>query len=180
MARGVLLQLDTESSTIPGMAMAKERTPSTPALRMLKEHGVHFTVRPYKYEERGGTRIAARELGIDEHIAIKTIVMEDDNGYPFIILMHGDREISTKTMARIVESKRVTPCDPQTALKYTGYVVGGTSPFGTKKTLPIYVEKSILDLPKIMINGGRKGLLVEMSPHDLVSVLKPTTVSVGY
>ncbi|MBN2254663.1 MAG: Cys-tRNA(Pro) deacylase [Deltaproteobacteria bacterium] len=160
--------------------MAKERIPSTPAIRMLKEHGVDFTVRPYKYEERGGTRIAARELGINEHSAVKTIVMEDDGEHPFIVLMHGDKEISTKTMARILESKTVTPCNPQTALKHTGYVVGGTSPFGTKKTLPTYVEKTILDLPKIFINGGKRGLLVEMSPGDLVSILNPKAVSVGY
>jgi Cys-tRNA(Pro) deacylase len=162
------------------MTMAKEKIPSTPAIRILKEHGVNFTVRPYKYEERGGTRVAARELGIDEHTAVKTIVMEDDGAHPFIVLMHGDMEISTKTMARILESKTVTPCTPQTALKNTGYLVGGTSPFGTKKTLPVYVEKTILELPKIFINAGKKGLLVEMSTKDLVSILNPTAVSVGY
>ena len=160
--------------------MTKDKIPTTPAIRMLKEYGIDFIPRPYKYEERGGTRVASRELGIDEHIAIKTIVMEDDGKNPFIILMHGDKEISTKNMARILRSKVVNPCNPQTAQKYTGYLVGGTSPFGTKKKLPIYAEESIFSLPKIYINAGKKGLLVEMSPVDLVKILNPTFVSVGY
>jgi len=162
------------------MAMAKNKIPMTPAIRMLKENGVDFISCPYKYEERGGTKAASRELGIDEHVTIKTIVMEDDVKNPFIILMHGDKEISTKNMARALGSKTVAPCNPQTAQKHTGYLVGGTSPFGTKRRLPIYAEESIISLPKIYINAGRKGLLVEMSPEDLVKILNPTLVSVGY
>lgn len=160
--------------------MAKDKIPTTPAIRMLKEYGIDYIPRPYKYEERGGTRVASRELGIDEHMAIKTIVMEDDGKNPFIILMHGDKEISTKNMARILRSKAVNPCNPQTAQKYTGYLVGGTSPFGTKTKLPVYAEESIFSLPKIYINAGKKGLLVEISPVDLVKILNPTLVSVGY
>jgi len=160
--------------------MAKDKIPSTPAMRLLKEYSVDFIPCPYKYEERGGTRVAARELGIDEHAAVKTIVMEDDEKNPFIILMHGDKEISTKNMARILGSKTVIPCNPQTAHKHTGYLVGGTSPFGTKKKLPVFAEESILTLPKIYINAGRKGFLIEISPEDLVKILTPTLVSVGY
>lgn len=162
------------------IAMAKDKIPTTPAIRMLKEYGVDFRPCPYKYEERGGTKVASRELGIDEHAAIKTIVMEDDRETPFIILMHGDKEISTKNMARILGSKTVIPCNPKTAQKHTGYLVGGTSPFGTKKKLPVYAEESILSLPKIYINAGKKGVLAEMSPEDLVKILNPTLVSVGY
>ncbi len=159
--------------------MSKDHIPATPAIRVLKDNEVDFVPRPYKYEERGGTEVAARELGVDEHLTVKTLVMEDDAKSPFIVLMHGDREVSTKDLARILGVKTVQPCDPPSANRHTGYLVGGTSPFGTKKSLPVYVEQTILSLPVIYINAGRKGLLVEMKPADLAKVLKPTPVSVA-
>ena len=159
--------------------MTKEKLPVTSAIRFLRERQVDFIERPYKYEEHGGTETAAKELGVDEHLVIKTLVMEDDKKKPFIILMHGDREVSTKELARIVGVKSVNPCDPQIALKHTGYMVGGISPFGTKKPLPVYVEEAILSLPKIFINAGKRGLLCEMSPSDLVRILNPIPVRVA-
>jgi Cys-tRNA(Pro) deacylase len=159
--------------------MSKDHIPATPAIRALKESRVDFVPRPYKYEERGGTEVAARELGVDEHLTVKTLVMEDDGKSPFIMLMHGDREVSTKDLARILGVKVVQPCDPAAANRHTGYMVGGTSPFGTRKSLPVYVEETILSLPVIYINAGRKGLLVEMNPADLAKVLKLTPVSVA-
>jgi Cys-tRNA(Pro) deacylase len=159
--------------------LIKEKFPVTSAIRFLREHQVDFIERSYKYEEHGGTGTAAEELGVDEHLVIKTLVMEDDKKKPFIILMHGDREVSTKELARIVGVKSVNACDPQIALRHTGYMVGGISPFGTKKPLPVYVEETILSLPKIFINAGRRGLLAEMSPADLVRVLNPIPVRVA-
>lgn len=158
----------------------KEKIPSTAAIRLLKAQGINFIPRPYHYEERGGTKVASRELGIGEHEAVKTIVLEDDRGTPLIVLMHGDREISTKKLARHLGVKTVTPCDPRVAQRHTGYMVGGTSPFGTKKNLPVFIEETILDLEKIFINAGRRGLLVEMSVQDLLEILEPQTVNVGY
>lgn len=158
----------------------KEKIPSTAAIRILRAEGIDFTPRPYTYEDRGGARVAARELEIEEHEAIKTIVMEDDRGNPLIILMHGDREISTKKLARQTGVKTITPCDPKVATKHTGYIVGGTSPFGIRKNIPIYIEESITDLERIFINAGRRGLLVEMSVQDLVRILEPRIVNVGY
>ena len=159
--------------------MAKEKIPSTPAIRSLKEHSVIFTLRPYKYEERGGTAVAARELGCDEHETVKTLVMEDEHKHPLIILMHGDREVSTKNLARTIGTKSVTPCDPAVAQKHTGYMVGGTSPFGIRRAMPIYVEESILNLPRIFINAGHRGLLAEMDPADMARILNPQPVQVG-
>jgi len=159
---------------------SKEKIPSTAAIRRLKSQGIDFRPCIYNYEERGGTRVASRELEIGEHEAVKTIVMEDDGKKPLIVLMHGNREISTKKLARYLGVKTITPCDPKVAMRHTGYMVGGTSPFGTKKYLPVYIEKTILDLEKIFINAGRRGLLVEMSVQDLVRILKPRTVNVGY
>ncbi len=159
--------------------MTKEKFPTTAAIRFLKENGVEFIERPYKYEERGGTRVSSEALGVDEHLMIKTLVMEDDQKRPLLILMHGDKEVSTKELARIVGVKSINPCNPQIALKHTGYMVGGTSPFGTKKPLPIYIEETILRLPKIFINAGRRGLLAEMSPSDLARVLNPIPVRVA-
>jgi Cys-tRNA(Pro) deacylase len=159
--------------------MSKDHIPATPAIRALKENRVDFVPRPYKYEERGGTEVAARELGVDEHLTVKTLVMEDDGKAPFIVLMHGDREVSTKDLARVLGVKTVQPCDAASAHRHTGYMVGGTSPFGTRKSLPVYVEETILSLPVIYINAGRKGLLVEMRPADLAKVLKLTPVSVA-
>ena len=162
-----------------GHLMSKDHIPATPAIRVLKDNNVDFVPRPYKYEERGGTEVAARELGVAEHLTVKTLVMEDEKKSPFIVLMHGDKEVSTKELARILGVKVVQPCDPATASRHTGYMVGGTSPFGTKKALPVYVEETILGLPFIYINAGRKGLLVEMKPADLVRILKTTPVKVA-
>ncbi len=159
--------------------MTKEKFPVTPAIRVLREDQVDFIEHPYKYEEGGGTETAAKALGVDEYLVIKTLVMEDDQKRPFIVLMHGDKEVSTKNLARVIGVKSVTPCDPHVALKHTGYMVGGISPFGAKKQLPVYVEETILSLPRIFINAGRRGLLFEMSPVDLVRVLKPVPVSVA-
>jgi Cys-tRNA(Pro) deacylase len=159
--------------------LTKDKFPITPAIRVLKENQVDFIEHPYKYEEGGGTETAAKALGVDEHLMIKTLVMEDDQKRPFIILMHGDKQVSTKNLARVIDVKTVTPCDTHVALKHTGYMVGGISPFGTKKHLPVYVEETILSLPKISINAGRKGLLFEMSPTDLIKLLGPTPVRVA-
>jgi len=159
--------------------MSKDHIPATPAIRVLKDNKVDFVPRPYKYEERGGTEVAARELGVDEHLTVKTLVMEDDKKEPFIVLMHGDREVSTREMARTLGVKAVQPCDPATAGRHTGYMVGGTSPFGTKKVLPVYAEETVLSLPVIYINAGKKGLLVEMKPAELVRILKAISVKVA-
>ncbi len=159
--------------------MTKEKIPSTPAIRVLRKNGVNFTFRPYKYEDRGGTRVASKSLECDEHQTVKTLVMEDERKSPLILLMHGDMHASTKTLARLIKAKSVTPCKPETAQKHTGYMVGGTSPFGTKKDMPIYMEESIADLPTILINAGRRGLLVEISPAELVRILDPVPVRVG-
>ena len=159
--------------------MASARIPVTPAILLMKKNGMAFTLRPYRYEEHGGTRVSARELGVDEHLVIKTLVMEDDRGEPMMILMHGDREVSTKSLARLLGVKAVSPCKPQVAEKHTGYRVGGTSPFGTKKTLRIFMEEGISGLPRILINAGSRGLLAEMSPAELIRVLNPVAVKVA-
>jgi len=151
----------------------------TPAIRVFRERNVAFTLRPYRYEDRGGTEVASRELGVDEHGVIKTLVMEDERKNPLVILMHGDREVSTKELARILKVKAIHPCDPATANRHTGYVVGGTSPFGTRKRLPVYMEETILDIPRIIVNAGKKGLLAEIATADLMRVLKPVTVRVA-
>ena len=148
----------------------------TPAIRVLRASNVPFTEHLYRYEERGGTRVSARELGVDEHVVIKTLVMQDERKQPLLVLMHGDREVSTKSLARQIGAKAVEPCDAAVAGRHTGYQVGGTSPFGTRKELPVYLEASILDLPRIYINGGKRGFLVALAPADLVRVLSPTTV----
>ena len=154
------------------------RVSATPAIHFLSKHGVAFTEHTYRYEERGGTRVSARELGVDEHAVIKTLVMQDDRKQPLIVLMHGDREVSTKNLARQIGAKSVEPCEPAVAEKHTGYLVGGTSPFGTRKPLPVYMERSIVDLEQIHINGGRRGFLVRLTPAELVRVLSPTLVDV--
>ena len=159
--------------------MAKDKSPVTPAIRFLKENQVDYIEHPYKYEEGGGTETASKSLGVDEHLVIKTLVMEDDEKKPFIVLMHGDKQVSTKNLARVIGVKSITPCGPQVAFKHTGYMVGGISPFGTKKRLPVYVEETILSLPRIFINAGRKGLLFEMSPTDLIKIVQPIPVNVA-
>ncbi len=159
--------------------MAKDRTPTTQAVRRLREERAVFSEHLYTYEERGGTAVSARELGVDEHCVIKTLVMEDERRSPLIILMHGDRQVSTRELARIIGVKHVTPCTPETAHRHTGYLVGGTSPFGTRRQMPVYLEESIAGLPEIFINGGKRGFLVRMTPAELIRVLKPTLVKVG-
>lgn len=159
--------------------MAKEKIPSTGAIRLLKQHKIPFTPRPYRYEEKGGTKVSARELNVDEHHVIKTLVMENEQQDAFIVLMFGDKEVSLKQLARQLEVKQITPCPANKADRLTGYQTGGISPFGTRQVLPVYVEKGIFDLEKIYINGGRRGFLIEISPRDLVDLLKPITVEVG-
>jgi Cys-tRNA(Pro) deacylase len=138
---------------------------------------VAFSEHPYRYEERGGTRNSARELGVDEHAVIKTLVMEDERREPLLVLMHGDREVSTKALARQIGRKTIAPCDPAVARRHTGYMIGGTSPFGTRRELPVFVEGTILGLDRIYINGGRRGLLVGLAPSDLMRVLGATAVA---
>jgi len=157
----------------------KQKTPVTPAIRVLTEAGVSFTHHLYEYEERGGTTASAHELGVDEHAVVKTLIMEDDTGNPLIVLMHGDREVSTKNLARQIGVKTVRICDPHVADRHSGYKVGGTSPFGTRKRMPVYVERSIADLDTIYINGGHRGYLVGVSPDDICRLLEPTLVDVG-
>lgn len=159
--------------------MAKEKIPATQAIRVLKQHKVKFVPRRYKYEDKGGTKVSARELGVDEFNVIKTLVMENEKGEPLIVLMHGSCEVSLKHLARQLKVKQVIPCAPEKADRLTGYQTGGISPFGTRQQLPVYVEESILSLESICINGGKRGLLVEIAPQALVKILNPTTVSVA-
>lgn len=159
--------------------MQKTNYPITPAVRMLREKKIAFEPHLYDYKEHGGTSRSAEELGIDEHATIKTLVMETEKREPLIILMHGDREVSTKELARVIGVKGVSPCDPATAQKHTGYMVGGTSPFGTRKAMAVYAEKTIFDLPEIYINGGKRGFLVSIDPSDLRVVLPVKEVSVA-
>jgi Cys-tRNA(Pro) deacylase len=159
--------------------MAKQDYPITQAVRFLRDQKIAFEPRLYEYEEKGGTRRSSEELGVDEHSVVKTLVMEDDSRRAFIILMHGDYEVSTKQLARLLGVKSVKPCDVNTAQKHTGYVVGGTSPFGTRTKLPIYAERTIFDLPKIYINGGKRGFLVEINPQDLRQAFPVTEVEVA-
>ncbi len=143
----------------------------TPATQMLRRAGIAFGEHPYEYVEHGGTEESARQLGVDEHRVVKTLVMEDEHAKPLIVLMHGDRKVSTRNLARQIGVKRVEPCKPEVASRHSGYLVGGTSPFGTKKTMPIYVESTILELDEIWLNGGRRGYLVSLAPAVLVSLL---------
>jgi Cys-tRNA(Pro) deacylase len=159
--------------------MAHHKHPATQAVRVLRERDVAFTHHPYAYEERGGTEVSARELGVDEHAVIKTLVMEDDAKRPLVVLMHGDREVSTKNLARTLGVKTVAPCAPAIADRHSGYQVGGTSPFGTRRSMPVYLERTIADLPYVYVNGGRRGYLVGMAPADLIGVLRPTLVDVA-
>ena len=153
--------------------------PATPAIHFLRKHGVTFSEHPYRYEERGGTRVSARELRVDEHAVVKTLVMQDEDGEPLVVLMHGDREVSTKQLARYLGRKTIQPCDAAVAQRHTGYMVGGTSPFGTRKPLPVYVERTILDLPRVYLNGGRRGLLVGIPPAEITRTLHASPVDVA-
>ncbi len=155
------------------------KTPSTPATRLLRSRGVSYSEHPYRYEEHGGTRVSARELGVDEHAVVKTLVMEDDTGAPLVVLMHGDREVSTRELARQAGHRTVRPCRPEVANRHSGYLVGGTSPFGTRKAMPTFMERSILDLGTVYVNGGSRGFLVGIAPADLARVLSPTLVDVA-
>lgn len=155
------------------------RVSETPATAFLKKQGVAYTEHVYEYVEHGGTRISAEALGVAEHAVVKTLVMEDEAKRPLVVLMHGDRTVSTKNLARQIGAKRVEACAPETAQRHSGYQVGGTSPFGTRKALPVYLEKTVLALARIYINGGRRGYLVGIDPQELMRVLKPTLVEVG-
>lgn len=155
------------------------RVSETPATAFLKKHAVAFTPHPYPYVERGGTRASSEALGVPEHAVVKTLVMEDEDRSPLVVLMHGDLEVSTKNLARQIGKKRVEPCKPDVAERHSGYQVGGTSPFGLRKAMPVYVEATILTLDRIYINGGRRGFLVAIDPRELVRVVAATPVEVG-
>ncbi|PZR14512.1 MAG: Cys-tRNA(Pro) deacylase [Archangium gephyra] len=165
------------------MACRSSRAPSpsdvsteTPATRFLQQHGVAFTLHPYEYEERGGTRVSSQKLGVEEHAVIKTLVFEDEARQPLLVLMHGDKQVSARQLARQLGVKTVQPCKPEVAQRHTGYLVGGTSPFGTKKSLRVCCERSITTLPALFINAGKRGLLCTLAPSELVRVLSPTLV----
>ena len=151
----------------------------TPATAFLAQRGVAYTEHHYDYVEHGGTEVSSRALGVPEHDVVKTLVMETDRGDPLIVLMHGDRKVSTKELARVAGVKRIFPCKPEAAQRHSGYLVGGTSPFGTRKRMPIYLERTVLDLARIYINGGRRGYLLGMASADLQRVLAPTLVEVA-
>lgn len=159
--------------------MPRDKIPVTPAVRLLRQQRINFVPHLYAYEERGGTAVSARELGVNEHRVIKTLIMEDETGSPLIVLMHGDRQVSAKELARTLGVKSVSPCAPQVADRHSGYQVGGTSPFATRRVMPIYMEETIGELQSLFINGGKRGFLVEISPADLQRVLQPIPVRVG-
>ena len=185
-----LHERDARSSRIARTALLPSRTgmakrthgthgthvSETPATAFLKQHGVAYSEHPYTYEEHGGTEVSARELGVAEHAVVKTLVMEDQDAKPLLVLMHGDRKVSTKNLARQAGVKSIAPCKPEVATRHSGYLIGGTSPFGTRKTMPVYAEKTIFDLPKIYINGGRRGFLVGLVPGEIDRVLSVTRV----
>ena len=158
------------------MAKKDKHVSETPATAWLKTHGVAFTEHPYDYVERGGTAESARQLGVAEHAVVKTLVMQDEHAQPLIVLMHGDCQVSTKNLAREIGVKSVQPCAPDVAQRHSGFLVGGTSPFGLRKALPVWVERSVLALPRIYINGGRRGYLVGIAPQVLVDVLSARAV----
>jgi Cys-tRNA(Pro) deacylase len=151
----------------------------TPATQFLAGHGVEFTEHEFEYLEHGGTEHSSKMLGVPEHAVVKTLIMENERGEPLVVLMHGDLKVSTKELARAAGVKRVAPCKPEVATRHSGYLIGGTSPFGTRKRMPVFLEKSVLDLPRIYINGGRRGYLLGMAPQELVRVMAPTVVVVG-
>ncbi len=153
------------------MAKKDKHVSETPATQWLRAQGVAFTEHPYDYVDHGGTAESARQLGVDEHSVVKTLVMQDDRAQALVVLMHGDRQVSTKNLARAIGVKSVEPCKPEVAQRHSGYLVGGTSPFGLRKAMPVFVEASVLDLPKIHINGGRRGFLVGLAPDVLTGAL---------
>ena len=152
---------------------------ATPATAFLARHGVAWTEHFYEYVEHGGTGVSSSALGVPEHEVVKTLIMETDRGDPIVVLMHGDRKVATKELARVAGAKRVFPCRPEVAQRHSGYLVGGTSPFGTRKPMPVYLERSVLELPHIYINGGRRGFLLGMDPRELARVLAPVLVDVA-
>jgi Cys-tRNA(Pro) deacylase len=159
--------------------MSQPNYPITPAITFLTEMGVSFEPHTFEYEEKGGTKVSSRKLGVDEHCVIKTLVFKNEKSEPFIVLMHGDRHVSLKALTQQLGYKKIAPENPDAAQVHTGYFVGGTSPFGLKKNLPIFVERSILELPKIFINGGQRGFLVSIKPEELKRVLDPKPVDVA-
>lgn len=157
----------------------KKEYPKTNAIRCMLQNDIGFEVFTYNYEDRGGTSASARALGADEHAVIKTLIMETNTKRPLVVLMHGDREVSTKKLARVLVVKSVAPCDPKVANRHSGFMVGGTSPFGTRREMEVYAEQTIFDLEKIYINGGHRGLLVRIDPKDLYKALEVTPVQVA-
>jgi Cys-tRNA(Pro) deacylase len=152
---------------------------NTPATAYLAKHGVTYTEHEFEYLEHGGTGHSSEQMGVEEHAVIKTLVMENERGEPLIVLMHGDRKVSTKELARQAGTKKIAPCKPEVATRHSGYLIGGTSPFGTRKRMPIYLERSVLELPRIYINGGRRGYLLGMEPGILTRLLSPVLVEVA-
>jgi Cys-tRNA(Pro) deacylase len=157
--------------------MKKVHVSETPATQFLKRAGVSFSEHPYDYVDHGGTAESARQLGVSEHEVVKTLVMQDDKAQPLIVLMHGDNQVSTKNLARAIGAKSVEPCKPEVAQRHSGYLIGGTSPFGTRKSMPVYVEATVLEMPRILINGGRRGYLVGIAPAVLVETVGARPVS---
>jgi len=152
---------------------------NTPATAFLAKHGVTYAEHEFEYKEHGGTSHSSTSLGVPEYQVVKTLIMENEKGEPLVVLMHGDRKVSTKELARQAGMKRIAPCKPETATRHSGYLIGGTSPFGTRKEMPIFLERSVLDLPRIYINGGRRGYLLGMDPAELMRVLSPQLVDVA-
>lgn len=155
----------------------KEHVSETPATQLLRKKGAAFTEHPYAYEEHGGTAVSSRELGVEEHVVVKTLIMQDEHAKPLVVLMHGDKTVSTKNLARQIGCKSVEPCKPEVAQRHSGYMIGGTSPFGTKKAMPVYVEQSVLELDKIYLNGGRRGYLIGIAPQLLTELLAAKAVT---
>jgi Cys-tRNA(Pro) deacylase len=152
---------------------------NTPATAYLAKHGVTYTEHEFEYKEHGGTSHSSTSLGVPEHQVVKTLIMENERGDPLVVLMHGDRKVSTKELARQAGVKRIAPCKPEAATRHSGYLIGGTSPFGTRKSMPVFLERSVLELPRIYINGGRRGYLLGMDPAELTRVLAATLVDVA-
>jgi Cys-tRNA(Pro) deacylase len=155
------------------------KSTATPATALLAKHGVAFTEHHFEYVEHGGTGHSSEALGVSEHEVVKTLIMENEKAEPLVVLMHGDRKVSTKALARAAGMKRITPCKPETATRHSGYLIGGTSPFGTRKHMPVFLERTVLELPRIYINGGRRGYLLGMDPAELVRVISPVLVEVA-
>ena len=151
----------------------------TPATDFLAKHGVQYTEHEFEYLEHGGTGHSSKMMGVEEHAVVKTLIMETEKGDPLVVLMHGDRKVSTKELARAAGVKKISPCKPEVATRHSGYLIGGTSPFGTRKQMPIYLEKTVLDLPRIYINGGKRGYLLGMDPVVLTTILDPVLVEVA-